>query len=330
MVKRSHLPVVTIGGGTGSSTLLRGLKRFTDEITAIVTVADDGGGSGILRRELGILPPGDARNCLFALANEENKVKELFHYRFNEGSLSGQSLGNLLVAALADIYGSFDEALRRAGEILAITGKVVPMTLDNVKLCAELEDGSHVCGESVLPMEVIKRHTRIKRVYLNPAVRKTQEETLRAIREAKLILLGPGSLYTSLIPNLLVDEIRDAVSTSKATVIYIVNLMTQLGETDGFGVLEHIRVVEEYLGGKNIDRICVNTKKMPDEIGVHYLQKNQFPVLLKPFEKEQIEARGIHVIEGEYLDFKTGYVRHNAKKLIEDLFLATTRIYRGT
>ncbi len=329
MVKRSHLPVVTIGGGTGSSTLLRGLKRFTDAITAIVTVADDGGGSGILRRELGILPPGDARNCLFALANEENKVKELFHYRFNEGSLSGQSLGNLLVAALTDIYGSFDEGLRRAGEILAVTGKVVPMTLDNVALCAELEDGSHVAGESVLPSEVIARKSRIKRAYLDPPVRKTQKETVDAILEAKLILLGPGSLYTSLVPNLLVEEIGEAVRATDATVVYIANLMTQPGETDGFGVTEHLDVVETYLGEGTVDRIYVNDTAMTADIGAHYEAKHQFPVLMKPGEKERIEARGIRVVEGPYLDLTSGYVRHDAARLVEDLFLDTTRIYHG-
>lgn len=329
MVKRSHLPVVTIGGGTGSSTLLRGLKAFTDAITAIVTVADDGGGSGILRRELGILPPGDARNCLFALANEENKVKELFHYRFNEGSLSGQSLGNLLVAALADIYGSFDEGLRRAGEILAVTGKVVPMTLDNVALCAELEDGSHVAGESVLPTEVIARKSRIKRAYLDPPVHKTQKETLDAILKAKLILLGPGSLYTSLIPNLLVDEIREAVRATDATVVYIANLMTQPGETDDFGVTEHLDVVETYLGEGTVDRIYVNNTAMTADIGAQYEKRNQFPVLMKPGEREKLEARGIRVVEGHYLDLASGYVRHDAASLVEDLFLDTTRIYHG-
>ncbi len=214
MVKRERLydvKVVTVGGGTGSSTLLRGLKLFTEYITAVVTVADDGGGSGMLREELGMLPPGDARNCLFALANAEPAFAQVFDYRFKEGSLKGQSLGNLFVAALNDIYGGFDLGLKEAGNILAITGQVLPMTLEDVKLCARLKNGDIIKGESVLPKEVLRIGSPIETLFLEPEFSHSIPETLKAIEEADLILLGPGSLYTSLIPNLLVEDLAGAV-----------------------------------------------------------------------------------------------------------------------
>ena len=222
--------IVAIGGGTGLSTMLRGLKKYTNNLTAVVTVADDGGGSGVLRQELGMLPPGDIRNCLEALANVEPLMGELLHYRFTEGSLKGQSFGNLFLAALNGISGgSFEEAVSRMSQVLAITGRVLPVTTANVQLEAELENGARVVGESKIFYCKKREECRVRRVRLVPERPAALSEALEAIRQADMLLLGPGSLYTSLIPNLLVEGIAQAILDSDALKIYIANVMTQEG-----------------------------------------------------------------------------------------------------
>ena len=241
--------IVAIGGGTGLSTMLRGLKRHTNNLTAIVTVADDGGGSGVLRQELGMLPPGDVRNCLEALANVEPVMGELLHYRFAEGSLKGQSFGNLFLAALNGISGSFDQAVSLMSQVLAITGRVLPVTTANVQLEAEFENGAKVLGESKIFYCKKREDCRIRRVRLLPQRPPALAPALEAISEADMISLGPGSLYTSIIPNLLVEGIARAVADADALKVYVANVMTQEGETEGYTLSDHIEALFTRAGG---------------------------------------------------------------------------------
>lgn len=232
MIKSTAEPaIVAIGGGTGLSTMLRGLKLYTGKLTAIVTMADDGGSSGTLRDQLGMLPPGDVRNCLQALANTEPTMEQLLEYRFSEGSLKGQSLGNLFLAALNDIYGSFYGAVQRLSDVLAITGRVLPVTTEDVRLLACFDDGTEVLGESKIKSFKKQGDKNISRVRMIPDSPPALRESIDAINRADLILLGPGSLYTSVIPNLLTDGVSRAIQESDALRIYILNVATEDGET---------------------------------------------------------------------------------------------------
>ena len=241
--RRNGPKIAVIGGGHGLSNMLRGLKEYTENLSAIVTVADDGGGSGALRQDLGMPPPGDIRNCLEALANTEPLMSELMRYRFQEGSLAGQSFGNLFIAALNGISPSFDAAVRRMSEVLAITGRVLPVTTADVQLEAEFENGASVIGESKIFYCKKKEDCRITQVRLLPEHPKPLPEALAALQEADMIVLGPGSLYTSIIPNLLVDGIVEAIEKSKALKIYVCNVMTQEGETEGYTASDHIAAI---------------------------------------------------------------------------------------
>jgi uncharacterized cofD-like protein len=258
--------VVALGGGTGLSILLSGLKTYTDHITAIVTVADDGGSSGKLRRELGVLPPGDFRNCIAALADDEALTTQLFQYRFpttrretgNGSTLEGHSFGNLFISAMASVTGSFEKALVESGRVLAIRGQILPSTLKNVTLCADLIDEAaavrRVAGESAIP----EARLPIERVYLEPANVAAYPPALRTLLEADLIVVGPGSLFTSVLPNLLVDDIARAIRASNALKVYVCNVATQPGETDGFGVAEHIQAIERHVGAGLLPVVLAN------------------------------------------------------------------------
>ncbi len=249
--------VVAIGGGTGLATLLRGLKDYTSNLTAIVTVADDGGSSGRLRRELGVLPPGDFRNCLVAMADVEPLMAKLFQYRFEQGSgLDGHSFGNLFIVAMMGVTGSFEHALRESSRVLAVRGQVLPSTLENVTLCAETEDAATVEGES----QITALGRGIRRIYLQPPHPPAYPEALRAILEADLIVLGPGSLYTSLLPNLLVDGIYRALLASNALRVYVCNVATQRGETDGYGVREHVAALRRHLPRDPFHYVLANSR----------------------------------------------------------------------
>ncbi len=305
--------IVAIGGGTGLSTMLRGLKEFSSNITAVVTVADDGGGSGVLRQDLGILPPGDIRNCVLALADTEPIMQQLLQYRFTNGMLKGQSFGNLFLAAMDGISTSFEEAVRKMCNVLAVTGRVLPVTLDNVQLCAELEDGSIICGESNIGKHNIIHPGKIKRVFLEPQPTKPLQEVLDAISEADIVVLGPGSLYTSIIPNLLVDGICDALKNTSALKVYVCNVMTQPGETEGYSVSDHIRAIERHSFKGIIDCCIVNTADIPDDLRKKYNDDGADMVRL---DMEMLNKAGVKVITGDYISIiDNNYIRHNPRKL---------------
>ncbi len=247
--------IVAIGGGTGLSTLLRGLKEYTGNLTAIVTVADDGGSSGVLRRELGILPPGDVRNCIAALADAEPLMTRLFQYRFSEGSgLEGHSFGNLFIAAMTGVTGNFEAAVRETSRVLAVRGQILPSTLANVTLSAVTDDDESIHGES----QITERGGRIKQVFIHPDNAQANPDALRAILNADLIVVGPGSLYTSVLPNLLVDGIRRAMEMSKALKVYVCNVATERGETDAFSVNDHYRVLHQHVHSQLFHYVLAN------------------------------------------------------------------------
>jgi len=310
MEEQKKKRVVAIGGGTGLSAILRGLKRRDLELTAIVTVADDGGSSGILRNELNILPPGDIRNVLVSLANTEPLLEQLLQYRFKQGEgLAGHNIGNLLIAALLDLTGDFVLAIKELSRVLAVKGQVLPATLQEVTLSAEFSDGTFTKGES----NITKQNKRIKRVYIEPNNVQPLAEAISAIEQADAILLGPGSLYTSLIPNLLVRGIRDSLASAQGKKIYICNLMTQPGETDGFSASDHLRAIEQHVNGKLLEYVIVHDELIPPEIVERYLLKGAIPVKIN---KEQLIKEGYKVISEQFLTYNT-FLRHDAEKLAD-------------
>lgn len=304
--------IVAIGGGTGLSTMLRGLKVYSSNITAIVTVADDGGGSGILRQDLGMLPPGDIRNCILALADTEPIMEKLLQYRFEDGILKGQSFGNLFLAAMNNISNSFEEAVRKMSDVLAVTGTVLPVTLDDIKLCAELDDGHIICGESKIGKHNTTHPGKIKRVFLEPNHAKALQEALDAIQEADIIILGPGSLYTSIIPNLLVDGVCDEIKKSKAIKVYVCNVMTQPGETEGYTVYDHIRALEDHSYPGIVDFCIVNTADIPADLKKNYLDDG---AELVKVDYAKVRKAGVNIIQGDFVSIRNNLVRHNANKL---------------
>ena len=305
--------IVAIGGGTGLSTMLRGLKRHTNNLTAVVTVADDGGGSGMLRQDLGMPPPGDIRNCMEALANVEPLMGELLHYRFTEGSLKGQSFGNLFLAALNGISGgSFDQAVSRMSQVLAITGRVIPVTNTNVQLEAEFENGARVLGESKIFYCKKREDCRIRRVRLLPERPPALEPALAAIREADMILLGPGSLYTSIIPNLLVDGIAQAIAGAGALKIYIANVMTQEGETEGYTNADHIRAIFQHSLPGLFPLCLVNSATIPPETVAAYAAEGAEPL---HYDKAACAALGVELVSRPVSTVRGGLVRHDSELL---------------
>lgn len=299
--------IVAIGGGTGLSTLLRGLKRRTSNLTAVVTVSDDGGSSGRLQKELGVLPPGDVRNCLVALADDEALVTDLFRFRFTEGEgLSGHSFGNLFLAAMSGITGNFDRAIKESSRVLNIVGRVLPATLGVVRLCAELEDGSVVKGESTISQAT---HP-IKRVFFEPPIVEPLEEVVAAIRDADAIVLGPGSLFTSILPNFLVSRIAQEVATAHAVKVYVCNVMTQPGETDAMTAADHVTALFDNAGARVCDYVVVNDQP-PSRLAQAYAQEGQLPV--RP-DVDRIVALGVEPIVGAVMS-ETETVRHDPDRL---------------
>jgi len=299
--------IVVVGGGTGLSTMLRGLKKLTTNLTAVVTVTDDGGSSGRLQKELGVLPPGDIRNCLVALADDEALVTELFRYRFAEGEgLSGHSFGNLFLAAMTGITGNFDRAVKESSRVLNIKGRVLPSTLATARLCAEMTDGTIVEGES----RISAAGGSIARVFLDPPFAAPLEDVVTAIREADAIVLGPGSLYTSIMPNLLVDRVAREIEASSAVKIYVCNVMTQPGETDGYTASAHVRALTAGAGATLCDVVVVNDQ-LPRKLREVYAEEGQSPVVL---DDPELRSLGVKVVRAAVIS-ETQTVRHDPDRL---------------
>ena len=302
--------IVAVGGGTGLSTMLKGIKKLTNNITAVVTVGDDGGSSGRLRHEMGILPPGDIRNCIAALADDEDLVTKLFQYRFKMGEgLEGHSFGNLFLTALCAITGNMVRAVQESSKVLNIRGRVLPSTLDDMKLAAEMDDGSIVEGESNIP----ETGKKIKRLFTQPANCKALPEVLKAIKDADLIILGPGSLYTSVIPNLLIKEISAAISKSKAKKIYVCNIMTQPGETTDYTASQHVQAILDHAGYSNMFEAVLVNNSLPEDLSPDYQKANSYPVLV---DIDEIKKKNINVVSTRlYEENDQKYVRHSPARL---------------
>jgi uncharacterized cofD-like protein len=308
--------IVVLGGGTGLSTLLRGLKAYSANITAIVTVADDGGSSGRLRREIGVLPPGDIRNCLAALADEEKLLTELFQYRFKAGEgLSGHSFGNLFLTVMSEVAGDFEQAIAAISKVLAVRGQVLPATLSDVSLWAELSDGRRVDGEST----ITEAKGKIVKIGCTPSNPPALPRALQAIQEADYIIMGPGSLYTSVIPNLLVPEIVEAIAQrTDIPRIYVCNIMTQMGETQDYTASDHIRAIDNACGQKLFDAVLVQKKTPSAQALIRYAQENSQPV---QFDREAIIHLDRRIVIANVMDEdeQTGLVRHNSDRLARTL-----------
>lgn len=321
MDKLSGPKIVAIGGGHGLSTLLRGLKNQTRNLTAIVTVADDGGGSGMLRQDLGMPPPGDIRNCMQALANVEPVMEQLLGYRFTEGSLSGQAFGNLLLAALNGISDSFDQAVTRMSEVLAISGRILPVTNADVQLEAIFENGSRVIGESKIFRFKKEQECRIRNVRLLPENPLALPQAIQALNEADLILLGPGSLYTSVIPNLLVDGIVEAICRSDAMKIYICNIMTQDGETEGMTASDHVAALLKHGAPGLLDLCLANSAPVRPGLVERYREEDAAPIVV---DRDAVEALGVELLERPLASETSDYARHSSERLAQALL----EIYR--
>ena len=312
--RRKGPAIVALGGGHGLSAILRGLKLYTDDLTAIVTVADDGGGSGVLREDLGMPPPGDIRNCMEALADTESLMQQLLAYRYPDGRLAGQAFGNLLLAALDGISDSFDQAVARMSQVLAITGRVLPVTNSNVQLEAVFDNGSSVRGESKIFAAKKKQNCRIHHVRLIPEHTPALPDALEAIRRAEVILLGPGSLYTSVIPNLLVDGISQAIADSAALKIYVCNIMTQDGETEGMTAQDHVAALLEH-GGPGLLNLCLcNSDPVGRELLERYSAEDAEPMRV---DRKEIELLGAEVVYRPLMDMDCGYARHSGIKVAQ-------------
>ena len=314
MTQTEQPRIVIIGGGTGLPVLLRGLKHYPVDITAIVTVADDGGSSGRLRDELNIPPPGDVRNVLAALSEVEPLIEEMFQHRFKSSNeLSGHSLGNLILAAMTSITGDFMYAIQEMSKVLNVHGDVLPAANQSVVLHAELEDGTIISGESKIPFS----GKRIKRVFLTPDTIQPLPETIQAIRNADLIIIGPGSLYTSILPNLLVPQIGQEVCEAKAKKVYICNIMTQAGETHDFTASDHVNAIYDHMGKPFMNTILVNSEEIPDDIQARYIKEEAKPV---HFDISSLYELGLDVIYGEIVSLDEGVIRHDTQEVAKILY----------
>ena len=307
------MKVVVIGGGTGTSTILRGLKRVTNDITAIICTTDDGGGSGILREDYGMIPPGDFRNCLIALSNSRKEFEDLLNYRYKSGTYSGQSFGNLFIAAISDMYHGFESAIDYMGKFLNITGKIYPVTLEPSNLEAILTNGTTVFGETNIREEMVKTKARIENLRLSPHVPQAFSKALDEIEDADFIFLGPGSLYSSTIANLLVDGVADAIYNTKAKVIYIANAFSELGESESLSLSHHVLEIEKYSKAGMIDYVFATRNEYLQEITPDEFKGRL--VLTDDEDRKILKDLKIEIIEGDFVDMVDGKLRHNGEKI---------------
>ena len=306
--------VVVIGGGTGMPVLLRGLKDLPIELTALVTVADDGGSTGRLRDEMSIPAPGDIRNVIAALSDVEPMLIELFQHRFAiDNGLSGHSMGNLLLAAMTSITGDFYTGVKEISRVLNVRGKIYPISNESLSLHAEMDDGEIVSGESNIPLS----HKHIKRVFLSPQPVQPFPNAIRAIEEADLIVISPGSLYTSIMPNLIIPHIADAIKAAKSKVVYVCNVMTQEGETTGYTAADHIQAIFDHIGEDSVDAIVVHNEPIKQSIRAIYAEENAEPV---EYDTIRLIDMGLEIIEGDIIDHGRKTLRHDTNKIANLLF----------
>lgn len=309
--------IVTIGGGTGSFTILSALKDEPVNLTAIISMADDGGSTGVLRDQYGVLPPGDVRRALVALSESSETMRNLFNYRFEEGGLHGHTFGNLFIAALEKVTGNFESALQEASGILNIQGEVAPVTLDNVRLCARLHDGKIIRGETNIDIPKVARRSSIEEVWLEPEAR-INPRLKRILNNADLIVIGPGDLYTSIIPNLLVHGVAEGIRKSKAKKVFVCNLMTKRGETDGFSAEEFLATVEKYAGKHSIDFAIFNNKKPPERLIRKYRKEGaEFVAAPRP----HANPRKPRYILADIIDTNK-FVRHGPRRKLAKLLMS--------
>jgi uncharacterized cofD-like protein len=306
--------VVVLGGGTGQSTLLRGLKLFPIDITSVVSVCDDGSSTGRLRKEFNTVAVGDIRRVIVSLSETEPLIEDLMNYRFETNSdLDGHTVGNLILTALSNIRGNISDGIESLSKVFNLKGKVLPLTEDNVTLCAKMKDGKTVVGEH----NITEYNNRIDKVYYKERS-KTNPLVLEEIEDADLIILSMGSLYTSLMPNLINKDMIKAIDNSNAKIMYVCNMMSQPGETDGFKASDHIKAINKYLGKKKVDIIICNDGKISTDVIKKYKTSEQKDVI--PFDKDNLKKLKLHIIHNNYVDLSQGYLRHNVEKLALDIF----------
>lgn len=303
--------VVALGGGTGLSTLLRGLKSFTRNIVAVVTVTDEGGSSGRLREEWGVLPPGDVRNCIVALAENDSSLRRLLDFRFDRGGLAGHSLGNLMLLAISEQFGDFRRAVEEMNNLLAIRGRVLPVTTEAVSLVAETIGGERIKGE----LAVSEHGSKIKRIWLEPLDARPVSDVLHAIDEAEILVLGPGSLFTSVIPNLLISRMAERLKNTAVPKVYICNLMTQPGETEGFSLADHVRWIASAMGMPP-DYVIANAGEIPAHLIEKYGNEGAVPLLATDRDKAELDEMGCILLEGNFTQIIEGsLLRHDGQAL---------------
>ncbi len=309
--------IVAIGGGTGLSIILKSLKDLDANIFAVVSMADDGGSSGLLREDLNLLPPGDLRNCIVAMSGNDKQLENLFNYRFSNGVLRGHNLGNLIIAALEDMMGGMEKAVKEVEKIFNITGRVLPVTLDSIHIKAELENGREVIGESAIALQSILESSPIKKVSLIPSNPLVYKEAKSVIECADIIIIAPGSLFTSIIPALLISGVKEAILKSKAKCYFISNLMTQPGETDNYSISKHIQKVIEHLDGNVVHSVIANNKKLSVNETNKYTTQRSSQILPHENDVAELTELGIDLLENDIIEVNSGFIRHDNEKVRE-------------
>lgn len=306
--------VVVLGGGTGMPVLLRGIKKYPIDLTTIVTVADDGGSTGRLKEDIEMPAPGDIRNTIAALSNVDDELESLFQYRFETNKeLAGHALGNIVLVAMSAMTGDFYEGIKKVSELFRVTGKIYPVVNEPVVLHAEMTDGKVISGESKIQLA----HKKINRVYLTPDNVQPMKEVINAILQANLIIISPGSLYTSILPNLIMRDMVYALRNTSAKVLYVCNVMTQDGETDDYTVLDHVQAISKHLGFQILDSVIVHNQPIRPEVVERYKAENAIPVL---YDKQYLTDLGIEVLEEDIIEYWEGTIRHNKDKLAELIY----------